>query len=74
MDEKELKEKLIKENKEFKEVYELHQQCEKELEKLRKKTYHTEKDSLNEIQLKKRKLILKDKMYHFMSKFREPHP
>ena len=74
MDERELKEKLLQENKDFKEVYKLHQQCERELEKLRNKSYYTDEDRLNEQQLKKRKLILKDRMYLLMSKFRESLP
>lgn len=71
MDEKELKEKLIKENEEFRKVYQLHQQCEEQLESLRKKTYFSDEQKLEEKQLKKRKLALKDKMYHLMSKYGE---
>ena len=71
MDEKELEEKLIKENEEFRKVYELHQQCEKELERLGKKTYLSDEQKLEEKQLKKRKLALKDRMYHLMSKYGE---
>ena len=71
MDEKELEEKLIKENEEFRKVYELHQQCEMELERLGKKTYLSDEQKLEEKQLKKRKLALKDRMYHLMSKYGE---
>lgn len=71
MEEKDLKEKLIKENADFKKVYKLHQQCEKELERLKKKSYLSDEQKLEEKQLKKRKLALKDRMYHLMSKYGE---
>ena len=71
MDEKELKEKLIEENEDFRKVYELHRQCEQELENLRKKTYLNDEQKLEEKQLKKRKLALKDRMYQLMSIYSE---
>ena len=71
MGEKELKEFLIKENKEFKVVYEQHQKCEKELDQLKKKDFQTDQDRLKERELKKKKLALKDKMYVIMTKYRK---
>jgi hypothetical protein len=71
MDEKELKELLTKENLEFKEVYELHQQCENELEKLNQKNFISEKERLDEKALKKKKLRLKDRMYYLMEHYRK---
>jgi uncharacterized protein YdcH (DUF465 family) len=70
MGEKELKELLIKESEEFKNVYERHQQCEKELEQLKNKDFHTDQDRLIERELKKRKLALKDRMYLIMTNYR----
>jgi len=71
MEEKELKELLIKENEEFKEVYERHQKCEKKLDQLKKKDFLTDQDRLKERELKKKKLALKDKMYVIMAKYRK---
>lgn len=71
MDEKELKELLNKESKEFRKVYELHQKCENELGKFSKKGFLTEAEKLAEKELKKKKLILKDKMYRMMTEYRK---
>jgi uncharacterized protein YdcH (DUF465 family) len=67
MNEQELKEILIKEDGDFRKVFEDHRTCELELEKLRLKTYVTEADAVAERDLKKRKLALKDRMYQLMS-------
>jgi uncharacterized protein YdcH (DUF465 family) len=66
MNEQELKEILIRENGDFRKVFEEHRTCELELEKLRLKTHVTEADALAERDLKKRKLALKDRMYQLM--------
>ena len=71
MDEKELKELLIKESEEFRKVYEIHQKYEKELKNFRKKGFLTEDEKLGEKKLKKKKLILKDKMYFMMTEYRK---
>ncbi|MBN1224765.1 MAG: hypothetical protein JXB23_16075 [Candidatus Aminicenantes bacterium] len=69
MEEKELKELLIKESKEFKKVFELHQKYEKELDKFKQKSFLTDKERLKETELKKKKLALKDKMYFMMTEY-----
>jgi uncharacterized protein YdcH (DUF465 family) len=71
MGEKELKELLVKEDEEFKEVYERHQQCEKELDQLEKKDFLTDLDRLKVRELKKKKLSLKDKMYVIMTNYKK---
>ena len=71
MGEEELKELLMKENGEFKEVFKRHQACEKELIKLKKKDFQTDHDRLKERELKKKKLALKDKMYVIMTKYKK---
>ncbi len=71
MEEKELKELLTKENEEFKVAYDRHQKCKKELDKLEKKGFQTDQDRLKERELKKKKLVLKDKMYVIMAKYRK---
>ena len=71
MREKELKELLLKENKEFRKANQLHQQYEKKLEKLKAKSFLTEAERQEEKELKKRKLALKDKMYYMMTEYKK---
>jgi len=75
MDEKSLKELLLKENEEFKRVYEQHKRCDGDLEKLQKKSFPTEDDQVRIKELKKKKLIFKDKLYHILSDYKKSrHP
>ena len=70
MDENAIKEILSKENAEFKKMVAHHRECEEELEKLKRKKILTVEDELKVKDLKKSKLVLKDKMYTLMSEFR----
>ncbi len=74
MNEKELKERLLLENEEFKKLYEEHQAYERKLNLYKIKTILTEEEKLEEKELKKRKLALKDRMYGIMEEFRKSHP
>jgi hypothetical protein len=69
MEEKELKERLMKENEEFRNAFDQHQKLEKRLFKFQAKSYLTEEEKLEEKQLKKNKLLLKDKMYYMMAEY-----
>ncbi|MFB0564904.1 MAG: DUF465 domain-containing protein [Candidatus Aminicenantaceae bacterium] len=71
MEEKELREIMLKESEEFKKIQQQHQEYEKELERLSAKTYLSEEDKLREKELKKKKLALKDKMYFLMRKYKK---
>jgi len=71
MDEKELKELMVRESPDFRKVYEDHQTCEKALEELQNKAVLNDKDTLLEKELKKKKLALKDRMYSMMSDYRK---
>jgi len=71
MDEKALKELLLRENAAFRGLHEEHQTCEERLEGLRSKSFLTEEEKFEERELKKRKLALKDRMYLMMSDFRK---
>lgn len=73
MEEKELKELLLREHKEFREVFRRHQQCEKKLERLKKKSFMTEDERIEEKELKKKKLAFKDRMYFLMTEYRKSH-
>jgi uncharacterized protein len=67
MNEQELKDILARENGEFRRILDDHRACELELEKLRAKAPFGESEALAERELKKRKLLLKDRMYRIMA-------
>lgn len=67
---KELCEKLVKENDEFKEVYIAHQGYKKQLLKIEKKGFLSTEDELEKKRLKKLKLATKDKLERFLAKCR----
>ena len=71
MKEEEIKEHLISENPEFRRLVEEHKQYEGRLYELNSRHHLTEHDHLEEIQLKKKKLYLKDQMNSIISKFRD---
>jgi uncharacterized protein YdcH (DUF465 family) len=73
MEEKALKELMLKESAEFRKLHDDHQACEKRLLSLRAKSFLDEAEKLEERELKKRKLALKDKMYQMMADFRKTH-
>ena len=69
MKEEEIKEHLISSNAEFRRLVEEHKQYEGRLQELH--SHHmTQHDHLEEVQLKKKKLQLKDQMNSMISKFR----
>jgi uncharacterized protein YdcH (DUF465 family) len=70
MNEQESKEHLMSENPEFRRLVEEHKQHEGRLNELISRHHMTEQDHLEEIQLKKKKLHLKDQMNSMISKFR----
>jgi uncharacterized protein YdcH (DUF465 family) len=70
MDENQLKELLLNESPEFKKIYKEHQSCEKKLELFKSKSFLTEEEVLEEKELKKQKLSLKDRMYRLMAEYR----
>ena len=70
MKEEEIKEHLISSNAEFRRLVEEHKQYEGRLEELHSHHHMTEDDHLEEVQLKKKKLHLKDQMNAMISKFR----
>jgi uncharacterized protein YdcH (DUF465 family) len=71
MEEKELKELLAKESLDFRRAFEEHQRYEKALETLTAKPFLTNEEELEEKELKKKKLILKDRMYQMMFEYRK---
>jgi len=73
MQEKELREIMLRESEEFKKLHRQHQKFEKELEKFKDKSFLTEDEKLKEKELKKKKLALKDRMYFLMREYRKSH-
>ena len=71
MDESLIKERLSQENEEFKAALEKHQEYEKQLAVLSRKSYLTDDEKMLEKELKKKKLALKDRMYVMMAKYRK---
>jgi uncharacterized protein YdcH (DUF465 family) len=74
MDENSLREILLKENEDFRHAAELHRLCDRELEDLQKKSFPTEEEKVRIRELKKKKLIYKDKLYHILSDYKESRP
>ena len=66
-----LKEKLIKENKQFRRLYNKHQDYEQRLEELSRRLHLNEKEGLKEKNLKKQKLLLKDKMEKMLKEYKQ---
>jgi len=71
MDETALKERLLKENEEFRKAYEKHRELENKLIEYRAKAFLTEEEKIREKEMKKEKLLLKDRMYILMKTFKE---
>ena len=70
MKEEEIKEHLMSSNPEFRRLVEEHKLYEVQLNELQSRHYMTERDHLEEIRLKKKKLHLKDQMNSMIQKFR----
>ena len=70
MKEEAIKEHLISENAEFRRLCAEHQLYEGKLNELLNRHHMTDQDHLEEIQLKKKKLHLKDQMNFMISRFR----
>jgi uncharacterized protein YdcH (DUF465 family) len=66
MDEIRLKDRLARENAEFRKLFEEHQVHERRLEDLKRKAFLSEAERIEVRELKKRKLVLKDGMYRIM--------
>jgi hypothetical protein len=71
MDENEIRERLLRENEEFKKMFEEHRRHDERLTVLRGRSSLTDEEKLEESDLKKRKLALKDKMYRLMVGYRK---
>ena len=71
MEEKEIIDRMLQENAEFKKIYMRHQKYEKKLDEFKKKRFLTEKEEIEEKELKKKKLVEKDRMYFLINEFKK---
>ncbi len=75
----EIKEQLMSSNEEFKRLALQHHTYDEKLEQLSNRHYLTDAEKLEEVTLKKKKLMLKDQMHAIIAKYRrertvEGHP
>ena len=70
MDEKELKELMISRSEEFKNLHDEHKRQEEMLKSFESRQSLSEAEKLEEKEIKKRKLALKDRMYRLMAEYR----
>jgi uncharacterized protein len=71
MEEKEIIDRMLREDAEFKKIYTRHQNYERKLDEFKKKKFLTEKEEIEEKELKKKKLAEKDRMYFLINEFRK---
>ncbi len=69
--ETELREQLLRTNQEFRRLAAEHKSYAEQLEKLNSRHHLTEEERMQEITLKKKKLLLKDQMYSLMQRYRK---
>jgi uncharacterized protein len=69
--ESELREQLMRTNPEYQRLAAEHRSYAEQLEKLNSRHHLTEDERLEEITLKKKKLMLKDQMYSLLQKYRK---
>ncbi len=68
-----IKNELIKENQTFRELVRQHQTYEERLSELSGLTYPSEEEMLEETNLKKKKLIVKDEIYSMIQDYSKGH-
>ncbi len=71
INESELREQLLRTNPEFRKLAAEHRSYAEELEKLNSRHHLTDEERLQETNLKKKKLLLKDQMYSLIQKYRK---
>ncbi len=69
--EAELRDQLMASNPEFRRLAAEHQAYAEQLEKLTSRLHLSDEEKIQEITLKKRKLMLKDQMYSIVQKYRK---
>jgi uncharacterized protein len=67
----EIRQQLLQSNEEFRRLAQKHSNYDEQLEKLVHKTYLSEEEKIEEINLKKKKLQVKDQMEMMIQRFRQ---
>ena len=73
MQETDVKEFLAREDENFRKLWEQHQAYEQQLEEFVRKPYLNSTDQLKETEIKKKKLVLKDRMQMLISRYQAQH-
>ena len=71
MGETELRERLLNTNDEYRRLAAKHQAYDEQLEELSSRHHLNEEERMQEITLKKKKLVLKDQMYSLLQRHRK---
>ena len=73
MDEVQVKEYLIENDQEFRQLVQQHQDYERQLQELQSKTHINEQEQFQETVIKKKKLAVKDQMQLRIYRYRTEH-
>jgi uncharacterized protein YdcH (DUF465 family) len=65
--------RLVADNEEFRQLDQQHRELDKMLKELMKRKYLTAEDQLQEVELKKKKLALKDRMLKIAIEYEQSH-
>ena len=68
-----VRDELIRENRNFRDLVQQHQNYEKRLTELAQLTYPSDEELLEETTLKKKKLNVKDELYAIMNEYANSH-
>lgn len=68
-----VRDELLKSNSVFRELVQKHQNYEERLDELQHLSYPSEEEMLEETNLKKKKLLIKDEIYAMMEKHQHTH-
>ena len=66
-----IRQQLMRENKQFRRLYNKHRDYEQRLEELSRRLYLNEKERIEEKNIKKQKLLLKDKMQKMLRDYQQ---
>lgn len=66
----EIRKALSEQNSEFKQLYDTHQSYESRLDSLNQQAFHSEQETIEMMELKKKKLVLKDQMQILMGEIK----
>lgn len=73
-DAQDLKEQLLRTDAEYRELYQLHHQLDEQIRTMSSNPHPSDNEQFEEVQLKKRKLLLKDRMEDIVRRYAAPPP